>query len=406
MIAFHFPPFAGSSGVQRALRFATHLPEFGWEPIVLAPHPRAYESLNYDSLRDVPPELRVLTTPAWDAKRHLGIAGRYPGFLGRPDRWRSWWVGAVPYGLLAIRKYAPSVIWSTFPIATAHAIGASLARISRLPWVADFRDPMAQDGYPPDPKTWRSFSRLERLTMARSNIATFTTPSAVRTYQERYPQRSTRIRILENGYDEGTFANIALVSRPLNPGRITLLHSGIVYPRERDPTALFEAMRQIRDVAPHILSKLMIRFRASFNDDMLQRLARQIGVHEHIETLPMTNYRDAAQEMADADGLLVLQASNCNAQIPAKLYEYFRARRPMLVLADPSGDTAAAARAAGVRRVVALEDAQSIRTLIESFVDDPEKDSLPIEDAILNSSRRSRTRELAAIFDHVLVNPS
>ena len=35
MVAFHFPPLAGSSGIQRTLRFATHLPSFGWQPTVL-----------------------------------------------------------------------------------------------------------------------------------------------------------------------------------------------------------------------------------------------------------------------------------------------------------------------------------------------------------------------------------
>jgi hypothetical protein len=36
MIAYHFPPLAGSSGIQRTLRFVQHLPKFGWEPIVLS----------------------------------------------------------------------------------------------------------------------------------------------------------------------------------------------------------------------------------------------------------------------------------------------------------------------------------------------------------------------------------
>ena len=44
MVAFHFPPLAGSSGIQRTLRFVQHLPALGWEPIVLSAHPRAYET--------------------------------------------------------------------------------------------------------------------------------------------------------------------------------------------------------------------------------------------------------------------------------------------------------------------------------------------------------------------------
>ena len=34
MIAYHFPPLTGSSGIQRTLRFVQHLPAFGWQPSV------------------------------------------------------------------------------------------------------------------------------------------------------------------------------------------------------------------------------------------------------------------------------------------------------------------------------------------------------------------------------------
>ena len=35
MVAYHFPPLAGSSGIQRTLRFVQHLPALGWQPLVL-----------------------------------------------------------------------------------------------------------------------------------------------------------------------------------------------------------------------------------------------------------------------------------------------------------------------------------------------------------------------------------
>ncbi|MDR2837669.1 MAG: hypothetical protein LBV49_03735, partial [Azonexus sp.] len=55
MIAYHFPPLAGSSGIQRTLRFVRHLPGFGWEPLVLSAAPRAYERTSDDLLGDIPP---------------------------------------------------------------------------------------------------------------------------------------------------------------------------------------------------------------------------------------------------------------------------------------------------------------------------------------------------------------
>ena len=54
MIAYHFPPLAGSSGIQRTLRFVQHLPSLGWQPLVLSADVRAYESTGDDLLADVP----------------------------------------------------------------------------------------------------------------------------------------------------------------------------------------------------------------------------------------------------------------------------------------------------------------------------------------------------------------
>ncbi len=54
MVAFHFPPLAGSSGIQRTLRFAQHLPALGWQPIVLTAHPRAYEATSDDLTSEIP----------------------------------------------------------------------------------------------------------------------------------------------------------------------------------------------------------------------------------------------------------------------------------------------------------------------------------------------------------------
>jgi hypothetical protein len=106
--------------------------------------------------------------------------------------------------------------------------------------------------------------------------------------------------------------------------------------------------------------------------------------------------------MCRADGLLILQANNCNAQIPAKFYEYLRAKRPVLVLADPPGDTAGAARAAGIRAIAALEDAAEISRLLERFVTSPEEGTLPAPVAVAGASRRARTAELAALLDDVV----
>lgn len=407
MIAYHFPPAAGSSGIQRTLRFVQHLLRFGWQPTVLSAATCAYERTSEDLLAEVPAEIEVMRGAALDASRHLALAGRYPGFLARPDRWATWWLGGVCTGLLALRRQRYDLLWSTFPIATAHRIGASLQRRSGLPWVADFRDPMAQDGYPEEPALWRSYKRVEEMTVHRAARSVFTTPSALEHYRALYgPQVSAeRFALIENGYDESSFADAAVPPAPLNPGKLTLLHSGTVYPSERDPTRLFDALAELRSRGLVNATGFSLRLRASEHDAIIRQLASERGVGDLIELLPPMPYRDAMIEMQAADALLLMQASNCNAQVPAKLYEYLRARRPILALTDPAGDTARVLRDSGVDLIAPLDDAASIGRLIRRFVDVQRRSAGAIgvasDEAIAAASRESRAAQLAALFDSV-----
>jgi glycosyltransferase involved in cell wall biosynthesis len=304
--------------------------------------------------------------------------------------------------LQALRRYRPSAIWSTYPIATAHSIAATIARLSGVPWIADFRDPMAQEGYPADPATWRSYDELERLTLTRAARVTFTTPGAVRLYQERYPDRTRALRLLENGYDESAFASRRAGDRgALNSGRLTLLHSGVVYPDERNPTQLFQALADLKRRSPEAFARLVVRFRAPGHPELINALSEKHGIGDAIEVLPSVPYTEAIDEMCRADGLLLLQASNCNAQIPAKFYEYVRAQRPILLMTDPVGDTAVAARGVGIAAAAQLDDAPSIERLLSAFCACDTGEMLADVAGLEQTSRRARTRELAQLLDEI-----
>lgn len=407
MVAYHFPPLAGSSGVQRTLRFAQYLPRFGWEPLVLTTHPRAYEQTSEDLLKNVPPATVVHRAFALDTARHLSLFGRYPEFTARPDRWISWRFAAIRDGIRLIRIHRPQVIWSTYPIATAHVIGSELARRTSVPWVADFRDPMAQDGYPADPRTWDAFRRIEEAAMRQAMLCTFTAESAVGLYRKRYPAAAARLELLENGYDEAAFATAeatANAHEPLKAGLLTLLHSGIVYPDERDPAPLIAAVADLVRTDPQTRQRLRLRFRAPVHDELLRDLAAVHGLDDIIEILPAVSYQEALAEMLRADGLLVLQAANCNEQIPAKLYEYLRARRPILALVSPFGDTAGVLRRAGVRAIASLDDCAAIASVLRSFVEDPFRGTVASEHAIAGASRLEVSRRLATLLDEIVTS--
>ncbi|MBB3282030.1 glycosyltransferase [Mitsuaria sp. BK037] len=413
MVSFQFPPMAGSSGVQRALRFAQQLPALGWSPSVLTAHPRAHAHTGDDLLEEIPPELPVRRAFALDAARHLSIGGRYPGFLARPDRWHSWLLGAVPAGLRLIRQTRPDAIWSTYPIPTAHLVGYWLSRLSGLPWVADFRDPMAHDGYPADPVLWRSFAAVERKVFARAARCTFTTPGAARLYAKRFPAAADRLRVIENGYSEAAFqqaeravrmeganAPPSTAAAPAAGPRV-LLHSGVVYPDWRSPARLFEALAAAKVAGRVDAARLRLRLRATAHDDFVLALARRLDVADLVEVAPPLPYADALAEMLRADALLLLQSNDCNDQIPAKAYEYLRARRPVLTLADPVGDTAQLMRRAGLPRIAALEDGPGVAAVLDRFLDDlfHGRAALPAASAIAAASRESRTGELARVLD-------
>ena len=419
MVAYHFPPLRGSSGIQRTLRFVQHLPRFGWEPRVLTAHPRAYEDTSDDQMREIPEGTVVERAFALNTARHLALFGRYPGFLALPDRWATWRLGAVPAGMTMIRRYRPDAIWSTYPIATAHVIGAALASKSGLPWIADFRDPMAQDGYPPDPRAWRDYRRIEELALRNAAAAVFTTPGCAELYRERYPDiPADKSVVIENGYDEDTFARAeaerAADARPADSGgpavsssrssRFVLLHSGVVYPDERDPGPLFAALAKLKQQGALSAETFCLRLRASGYDAMLAERAAACKIDDLVSLEPAIPYHRALGEMLEVDGLLIMQASNCNQQIPAKLYEYVRARKPVLALTDPIGDTASTLRAAGLASIARLDDATSIAEAIPAFIGRVRagREAIATDEAIAASSREGRARSLAVLLDRVV----
>lgn len=409
MIAYHFPPLAGSSGIQRTLRFVQHLPALGWQAVVLTACVSAYERTSDDLMDDLPEGTVLRRAFALDAARHLQLWGRHFAWMARPDRWISWKYFAVREGLKLIKQFKPALIWSTYPIATAHVIASALHRKTGIPWIADFRDPMAHEGFPADPLTWRRFAEIESDAMRSARFCVFTTQGAARMYQQRYPDASDKIVVLENGYDEASFSalqevpgvNGAIMGGSSARKPLVLLHSGVVYASERDPTQLFVALGRLLKAGVLGPDELRIRFRAAVNEKLIQDLAEAHGAQDFIELCPPLPYGEALAEMMAVDALLVLQASNCNAQIPAKIYEYLRAGRPILALTDPAGDTAELFRRAGLKDLARLDSAEEIAAILPIFLHECRHGNacLPHPQAVQKASRQARSKEFATLLN-------
>ena len=403
IIAYHFPPQAASSGIQRTLSFSKYLGRHGWDALVLSAHPMAYSAKNPWQLASVPSSLVVRRPFALDAKRHLGLFGRYPDILALPDRWSSWWLSAVPTGLSLIRKHRPDIIWSTFPIATSHLIGLTLHRLTGIPWVADFRDPMLQEGYPATSMQRKAFAWIERQAVTRCCKAVFTTHSALNAYRQRFahlPQE--KFTVIENGYDEEGFLGSDVHTTARAGGqKVTLLHSGVLYAQGRNPAAFFDAIARLKTQGRVGADSLSVILRATGDDPYFSAMVQKYGVQDIVRIEPPVPYREALREMLDVDGLLVFQGTPFNTQVPAKIYEYFRARRPIFGLVDPAGETARILSAAGFRNVAAMDSAADISTALDTFLEEIRhgKAYFASDAVVTASSREHRTRELASLFN-------
>lgn len=404
MIAYHFPPMRGGSGMLRTRAFTEYLPRFGWQPVVLSVSLNAY----LDHSPQEATKVQAHRSFALDAARHLAIRGRYPSLLAQPDRWISWWLSAVPAGLRLIREHRPDVIWSTYPIATAHLIGLTLHRLTGLPWIADQRDPMLDTDYPPNLLRRRIHQWVERQVMHHSAAVICTTPGAVRDLKQRYPRQNRNlIHLIENGYDEASFIAAETTKPPMPPsGRpFRLLHSGVIYPAERDPTFLLAALARLLAEGAISPDSFRLVLRASGHDAYLKTLVDQHhGLKDIIEFAPALPYLEALTEIQHADGLLLLQAANCNSQIPAKLYEYLRARRPVLALTHLHGDTAAKLRRAGIYTMAPLDSTPSIAHALQRFLHLCHNNQAPIAPPALvaSHSRVAGAQALTQLLDRII----
>lgn len=405
MVAFHFPPQSGSSGILRTLNYVKHLPSYGWQPTVLTASVSAYEKISSELENTIPPGTHIVRAFSLDTSRHLSFAGKYLRLMAIPDRWVSWLFAACFAGGRIIRKEAPELIWSTYPLATTHLIGGMLAQRFNLPWVADFRDPMiVSDTYPEDSLERWAKQRIEAFTMRHAAYCVFTTTNAAELHKSRYPDAAHKCIVLPNGFDSGAFERIRPDRHGIPEDTLLLLHSGIIYPKERDPSSFFAAISQLIRNGKISQDKIAIRFRGSQNDSQIAQAARCFGLEKIVELMPPISYAEAISEMAGADILLVFQGSQFNTQVPAKIYEYLRTGTQVLGIVDPMGNTAAellkfnGALLADINRIDDIVQVLT-NTLIHPHAESEKVNLLATNlEKLAPFTRENQTKQLAKLF--------
>ncbi|PKI15922.1 hypothetical protein CXF71_12250 [Colwellia sp. 12G3] len=388
MIALEFPP-CQSAGVQRTLKFAEYLVTLGWQPIVLTVNSDVYTSV--DSQVTIPDSIKVYRCKSLDAAKDLSIKGKYFAWSKVPDRWWSWAVSAIPLGKKLINKYKPDIIWSTYPVSTAHFIAYKLQKHSQLPWVADFRDPL-QCRYDVNAKPYSSIPKwIEKKTIENCTKAVFTTENAAQLYRRLYlDEKLTKFTVIENGFDEGNFQDIEIADR--NKADIfTLLHSGSIYENGRDPSKLFIAISELFQEGLITEMDFELVFRGASADRYSNQI-KQLGIERLVHFKSNVPYKESLAEMAKTSALLLVQGGLFKNQIPGKAYEYIRCNKAILALTPKEGSTGLLLSKVDSTEVV--DEVEEIKHAIAKMlaqVDSPNRDSMQF-------SRYSKTQQLDVLL--------
>ena len=393
MIALELPP-CRSAGVQRTLRFMEYLPACGWQPLVVTATDNVY--LNRDENQAIPPSSvnHLVRAKCYDASKKLSIKGKYFHWMTLPDRYWPWYFDAIKQASKLIEEHQPDVIWSTYPVLSAHLIASKLHKKYDIPWVADYRDPL-QCHYDASAQYYSRLKKcLEKSMIKHASKVVLTTDSSVDLYRDIYPEQSkAKFNCIENGFYQEQPKQSYSINTVQN-AKFNLLYSGVLYANGRDPKPLFIALASLKKQGKIDVSNFILNFRGTENN--FKNELRSYDIKDLINFLPAISFAEALQEMSRASANILIQDEVFNRQIPGKIFDYISARRPVLALTPHNSATKTVIDKFnfGFSAHTSAEIEAMITQLMTTEID--------CNEDISKFSRQNKTTELAEIFDQLI----
>ena len=411
LVTMYFPP-AGGGGVQRPLKFATHLPELGIETHVLAPDDPKWIHRDEELL---PPML------AWVHRaRYLGPKGRKPAeelhgttgleragkqlqLAGRrllvPDENVSWNLTAIPAAIRIVRNEQIDVVLTTSPPSSVHLVGAAVKRATGVRWVADLRDSVVAH---PHRDAERLLVRakeqgehaIAKLIVRSADASVAVSDAIADEVREREPRGP--VVTIANGSDFDDFAGL----EHTRSDRLRITHAGSFFGK-RDPRPFLTAVKQSG------LDDVVVRFLGDFRSTD-REWAEEQGLGDRLELIPYAPRRRSLELQRDSEALLLLipeAGGRGKGVLSGKVFEYLAAERPILAVVPPDGAAAGLIRETGAGVVVAPDDVDGMVAALSDLHGRWQAGVL--EDAPLSQewrrkvSRRTRSEELARVLEQV-----
>jgi glycosyltransferase involved in cell wall biosynthesis len=403
IVAYYFPPIGGIGSIRLA-RFASLLPDCGWETAVLAPRatPHAADAdLQFPEQRVVRSRsielsqlgrmvLGARVAPAQTANRaasagtRAGLRAAAHRYLFFPDPQVGWYPGAIAAGLRTLRRQRFDAIYSSAYPMTCHLIARTLSRRSGLPWVAEYRDPWS-DRLAPDHPYLRLARRLERA--VAHEATTVVLPTA--TWAEHYGGLwGTTAALLPNGHDSE-------LPQWRPPTRPTLTYVGSFYPADHDLTTLWQALARWR--SSDGVATPRVRFVGHLPAQVREQMSAH-GIADLLESAGFVPHDEAMRELMSSSMLVASGIAGDHPArrgwVPAKLFEYLASGLPVLYLGDPSTNAAQLLSGHAGCHVVPPGDVEGALTALRSGLADGRHDR-----AVDHLSRAAGARTLARILD-------
>jgi glycosyltransferase involved in cell wall biosynthesis len=415
IVTYYWPP-SGGAGVQRWLKFAKYLPEFGWEPIILTVDPQfaAYPVTDYSLNEDIPFGLKVYTTPATDYfsiyrkdKSKIPAAGfansmddTIKGKLLRfirgnfflPDPRKGWNRYAFKKASDLISSEGIRHVITTSPPHSTQLIGLMIKKkYPEIKWIADLRDPWTdiyyyKQFYPTLLSKWIDAGYEKRVLIKADRIITVGT-SLKNTFSLKENGIEGKSVVLTNGYDEDDFKGIESTL----PQKLTITYVGTlsdIYPVE----GLISALKKIKNEG----IDFALRFVGSVSGKTRQLILSDIP-DSAVEFLPYVIHSEAVRHMMSSSLLLLIIPSHKSNKsiITGKLFEYLATRKPILCLGPADGDAAEIIKECGSGVTLDYHDSEKISEYIANIDRFPEISDNP---ATRQFSRYNLTRRMAEVL--------
>ncbi len=328
MVAYYFPP-ENSIGALRPERLRKYLSRLGAEVAVVARF--------MPELPPPPPFVTRVPPPGPPRRASVVLQRLQAWFLPYDDR-LPWVPDALAAAEAGLAAQPGQVVFTTHPPVATHLVGLVLKLRHGVPWIADFRDPLVGNPLRSGARGAVIDTVMEQLIFRNADAVIANTDRVREAWQRRHPAQAGKIHLLWNGFDPED----GLAAKPVSPrARRHIAHIGTIY-GGRTPGPLIAALARLIAAGRIAPDALQLRLLGPIENAALADVADDVAALAARDCIRIDDRRapreEANAEMLDADFLLLLDMTNDrheSLQLPAKMFDYVRACRPILAFTRP-----------------------------------------------------------------------